>query len=205
MNRIGSTNKASQEFQGLSARNSRALEDMARRWFAPKPEMKEPVKQGQESCWDYPRPPICERVAARVQVFAHGNVCVADSVNAKRILETYHPPTYYIPKQDLKHGMGCRIEADKGGRSTFCEYKGVATYWNVIVNGRVYSRVGWSYESPTEQFDAIRGHVAFNASLLEKCMVGGEVVVPQAGGFYAGWITSTIKGPFKGAPGTEGW
>ena len=152
-----------------------------------------------ESVWDYPRPPAAENCVSRVRVVFGGEVIV-DSTAAMRVLETSHPPTYYVPLQDVKDGI---LLASK--RSSFCEYKGIADYFDVVVGQVNAKNAAWTYASPTEPFAAIRGHVAFYAHLMEQCFVGEEPVHPQAGGFYGGWVTSNITGPFKGGPGTGGW
>src|SRR4051794_7787146 len=150
---------------------------------------------GQESVWRYPRPPACEPSTRHVVVRA-GAATVADTTAAYRVLETSHPPTWYIPRADVADGA----LSPSRMRSTWCEWKGAATYWDV--HGLVAA--AWSYEEPTRGFEGIRGCLAFSPTLLE-CSVDGERVRPQAGGFYAGWITDDVVGPFKGGPGTTGW
>jgi uncharacterized protein (DUF427 family) len=126
---------------------------------------------------------------------------VADSRAALRILETSHPPTWYLPPTDVRADALIRSEA----RSTFCEWKGSATYWDVVGrDGSVLTAAAWSYETPTPGYEALAGYLAFSPARLH-CTVDGEVVRPQEGGFYAGWITDDVIGPFKGAPGTLGW
>ena len=158
-----------------------------------------PPGPGQESVWDYPRPPAVVPTDAHVRVL-HRGVMVADTTSAIRVLETSQPPALYIPRTDIS--QGCLVPGS--GRS-FCEWKGPATYWSVVVGDTVVPNVGWSYEDPTPPFAAIRGHVAFYARLLDECWVGDERVVANPGSFYGGWITSTVVGPFKGDPGTEYW
>ena len=150
---------------------------------------------GQESVWDYPRPPACVPSDRHV-VVEHAGTVVADSTAAYRILETSHPPTWYVPASDVRSEYLTR----SGTRSTWCEWKGAATYWDV--HGLVAA--AWSYETPTPGYEHISGYLAFSPSRLD-CFVDGERVRPQDGGFYAGWITSDVVGPFKGAPGTLGW
>ncbi len=159
----------------------------------------EPVAPGQESVWDYPRPAIAQPCAARI-VIEHRGTIVADTRRAVRTLETSHPPSYYIPPDDIAPGVLRRAEG-----SSFCEWKGAAVYWDVVVDGIVLPRVGWSYPSPTPGFAILRDHVAFYAAPFDRCSVDGETVVPQPGEFYGGWITSAVAGPFKGVPGSRGW
>lgn len=154
---------------------------------------------GQESVWDYPRPPACVRSGRHVLVRLGGAV-VADSRRAFRVLETSHPPTWYLPRDDVADGV---LQPSATG-STFCEWKGDATYWDVAAGGDVVRGAAWSYEHPTAGFEAITGAVTFYPSRFE-CVVDGERVRPQEGGFYGGWITDDVVGPFKGGPGTWGW
>jgi len=154
---------------------------------------------GQESVWDYPRPPRLEPVTDRLRVDFAGEI-IAETTHGFRVLETSHPPVYYIPRADIRDDA--LIEAP--GQS-FCEFKGVARYWSLLLHGRNSPQAGWSYPTPTAAFAPIRDHIAFYASRVEACWVGDEQVQAQAGDFYGGWITSKIVGPFKGAPGTRGW
>jgi uncharacterized protein (DUF427 family) len=157
------------------------------------------LKPHQESVWDYPRPPRVEPVTRRVRVMFNG-VTIADSTRSFRVLETSHPPVYYIPRDDIRMEYLQAIP-----RQTFCEFKGAASYWTVRVGDKVAAEGGWSYESPDARYSAIKGHIAFYASRMEACYVDDEQVQAQAGDFYGGWITSEIVGPFKGGPGTWGW
>lgn len=154
---------------------------------------------GQESVWDYPRPPRLENCAQPVKVVIN-DVSIAESTNAKRVLETSHPPTYYIPPEDIR---GDLLKPSQG--QSFCEWKGMANYFDVVVGDRRVAKAAWAYASPTPAFEAIRDHLAFYPHLMDACYVGDEQVQSQAGGFYGGWITSNITGPFKGEPGTSGW
>jgi uncharacterized protein (DUF427 family) len=154
---------------------------------------------GQESVWDYPRPPRVERTSKRIRIIFNG-VTITDSTNAYRVLETSHPPVYYIPQNDLRMEYIRPTE----GRS-FCEFKGKASYWSVTVGDVQRDRAAWSYATPLPGFEAIKDHLAFYAGLMDACYVDDELVKPQPGDFYGGWITSDIVGPFKGAPGTLGW
>ena len=164
--------------------------------MAPKPD---PVGPGQESVWAYPRPPIAQATTAHI-VIVHGGVVIADTHGAVRTLETSHPPTWYIPQTDIRAGALRRAEG-----TSWCEWKGEAIYWDVVVGDSVLSRVGWSYPAPSPGFEALADHVAFYAAPFDRCEVGGERVVPQPGGFYGGWITSAVTGPFKGVPGSRFW
>ncbi|MFI1992937.1 DUF427 domain-containing protein [Actinoplanes sp. NPDC020271] len=152
-----------------------------------------------ESVWDYPRPPRLERTTARVTI-THAGTVIVDSDHCWRVLETSHPPVYYVPRADIAAGVLQRA----AGRS-YCEFKGDATYWDVVVGDVRVPRAGWSYESPTPEYREITGAVAFYPSRVDECRVGGELVQPQEGDFYGGWITAGIVGPFKGGPGTLGW
>jgi uncharacterized protein (DUF427 family) len=159
----------------------------------------DPVDEGQESVWDYPRPPALV-ASTRHVVMRAGGVLVAETSRAWRVLETSHPPTWYLPRDDVAAGVLRRSSA----RSTFCEWKGDATYWDVVTPDGVRPAVVWSYEHPTPGFEAIAGAVTGYPAQLE-CTVDGERVGPQEGGFYGGWITSDVVGPFKGSPGSWGW
>lgn len=159
----------------------------------------DPIGPGEESVWKYPRPPALEPVEEEIRIVFNGQV-IADTTSAWRVLETSHPPVYYIPRPDIEDSV---LEAAGGG--SWCEWKGQARYWTVRVGDRVAERAGWSYPDPTERFRDIQDHIAFYAGPMDECTVGGEVVEPQPGGFYGGWITSKVKGPFKGGPGTMGW
>ncbi len=154
---------------------------------------------GQESVWDYPRPPRVEPVGERIRVVVDG-LLIADSTRAMRVLETSHPPVYYLPREDVRAGS---IRAANG--SSVCEWKGVASYWSIVAPGRRIERAAWSYEDPSPGFEAIAGHLAFYAGLVDEAWVGDERATPQPGGFYGGWVTSTVVGPVKGEPGSWGW
>ncbi|HEY1011407.1 MAG TPA: DUF427 domain-containing protein [Herpetosiphonaceae bacterium] len=154
---------------------------------------------GQESVWDYPRPPRLEPTAKRLQIIFNG-VAIADTTRGYRVLETSHPPVYYIPRQDIAPDA----LAPAAG-SSWCEWKGQAVYFDVIAGGRAAERVAWAYPQPTAAFQAIAGYVAFYAGPMDACLVDGERVSPQPGGFYGGWITADVVGPFKGVPGSTGW
>jgi uncharacterized protein (DUF427 family) len=154
---------------------------------------------GQESVWDYPRPPRVEGSTRHIQVVFAG-VVIADTRRAQRVLETSHPPAYYIPPEDI------RMEhLERTDRSSWCEWKGRASYYTVTVKARQATNAAWFYPNPTPAFTSIRDHVAFYAQPMDACYVDGERVRPQPGDFYGGWITSDIVGPFKGEPSTWGW
>ena len=159
-----------------------------------------PPAAGQESVWDYPRPPRLEAVTERITVDL-GGIRVADTVHAFRVLETSHPPVYYLPPADID--LTCVTPARTKG--SFCEYKGAATYWTITAGDRTEVDAAWSYERPTAPFAALTAHLAFYCGRMDRCTVGDEVAQPQPGGFYGGWVTSKVVGPFKGSPGTMGW
>src|SRR5262245_29381134 len=154
-----------------------------------------------ESVWDYPRPPRVEPSARRVRVVLGGGV-IAETTRSLRVLETSHPPVYYVPLDDVVPGA---LEP-AGGRGTVCEWKGTASYLDAVgADGGRVERAAWTYRDPSPGFEAIRDAVAFYPALMDECTVDGEVVRAQEGGFYGGWITSEIVGPVKGAGGTAGW
>jgi uncharacterized protein (DUF427 family) len=142
---------------------------------------------------------MLEETSSRVRVEFNGAV-IADTTRAKRVLETSHPPNYYIPREDINTEY---LVSAPG--SSLCEWKGQASYLSVVVGDHRADRCAWTYTRPVESFAAIRDHVAFYAGSMDACYVDGEKVVPQPGGFYGGWITSRVVGPFKGGPGTMGW
>ena len=159
----------------------------------------DPTGPGQESVWRFPRPAIAEPSPAHI-VIEHAGTIVADSRATIRTLETSHPPSYYIPPADIAEGVLRQADG-----SSFCEWKGHAVYWDVVIGDNVLPRVGWSYPDPTRAFAKLRDHVAFYAAPFDRCSVDGETVTPQPGGFYGGWITSGYSGPFKGVPGSRFW
>ncbi len=154
---------------------------------------------GQESVWDYPRPPRTEASSRHVQVWFNG-VLIAETRRARRVLETSHPPVWYIPPEDIRKEF-FRENED----ASWCEWKGLTHYYDIDVNGVRVKSAAWFYEQPTRMFEELQNHVAFYPGLMEACFVDGERVTPQPGGFYGGWITKDVVGPFKGEPGTEGW
>lgn len=154
---------------------------------------------GQESVWDYPRPPRLEPSSKHIQIFFNG-MSLADSQQTYRVLETSHPPVYYIPLDDIR-----REYLQPSSQQSFCEWKGVAHYYTVTVGDRSEVDAAWYYPQPTPGFRAIANYVAFYPSRMEACFVNGEQVRAQAGDFYGGWITADIVGPFKGEAGSWGW
>lgn len=151
-----------------------------------------------ESVWDYPRPPRVERTPARITIRLEG-VTVVDSDRCHRVLETSHPPVYYVPREDVR----ATLEPSPG--RSYCEFKGAASYWDLVAGERRVRNAAWSYEDPSAPYAVITGALAFYPSKVDECRVDGELVRPQEGDFYGGWITDAITGPFKGAPGTAGW
>lgn len=158
-----------------------------------------PVRPGQESVWDYPRPPRIERVDKRVTIELGGQL-ILDTGDVVRVLETSHPPAYYLPIAAFADGA---LVPARG--ASFCEFKGSARYFDVVGGGVTASAAAWNYPSPSAGYELLRDRVALYAGRMDRCTVDGEVVVPQPGGFYGGWITADIVGPFKGEPGTMGW
>ena len=163
------------------------------------PPSPEPVGPGDESVWDYPRPPRLEPSSVDIEVVLGGEV-IARTHAAWRVLETSHPPVYYLPPSAFEPGSIAPAEGE-----SWCEWKGVAKYWTLRGGGVEAVKAAWSVEQPTRQFTAIRGYVAVYAGRVDECRIDGEVVIPQPGEFYGGWITAKIKGPFKGLPSTMGW
>jgi uncharacterized protein (DUF427 family) len=160
---------------------------------------------GQESVWAYPRPPRAEASDERVVIRFAGHV-VADSVATVRVLETSHPPVYYVPRADFVDGA-----LTPTGGTSFCEFKGRARYLDVQggtdAHGRTHTAVhaAWYYPEPSPGYEMLVDRVAVYPAEMDSCEVDGERVLAQAGDFYGGWITSRVVGPFKGAPGTLGW
>lgn len=154
---------------------------------------------GQESVWDYPRPPRVEPVAGRVTIRLGGKL-IAETTDAVRVLETSHPPVYYLPIADFT--PGALVDAEG---SSFCEFKGRARYLDVRGGDAVRPEAAWNYPRPSPGFGALVDRVAVYAGPMDECTVDGEVVTPQPGGFYGGWVTASVVGPFKGVPGSMGW
>jgi uncharacterized protein (DUF427 family) len=154
---------------------------------------------GQESVWDYPRPPRVEPVPERIRVVVDG-VTIADTTRALRVLETAGAPVYYLPPADVRTDLLQPTE-----HTSFCEWKGEASYWSIALPERTVPNVAWAYLQPLPGFEAIRDHLAFYAWLIDEAWVGDELATPQPGHFYGGWVTSRVVGPFKGGSGTFGW
>lgn len=160
-----------------------------------------PIPPGpdQESVWDYPRPP---RAVAdtRIVHIVHAGVEIVRSSRAIRVLETSHPPTWYVPMADVAAGVLQPVE-----QSSFCEWKGMARYYDLRVGEHHVPAVAWGYPAVDAKFPELADTVAFYAGRVDDCFVGGERVTPQPGDFYGGWITGDVVGPFKGAAGSWGW
>lgn len=152
-----------------------------------------------ESVWDYPRPPKLERFSGHIRVI-FDDIIIADSNSCYRMLETSHPPTYYIPMEDVQMEYLIKVP-----RNSYCEFKGRAAYYTLKTTSKTSAEACWLYEKPVKAYHKIRNYLAFYASKVDQCLVNDEVVQAQDGDFYGGWITSSIKGPFKGSPGTWGW
>jgi len=159
----------------------------------------DPTGPGQESVWDFPRPSIAQASDAHLVVILAGRT-IAETRRGVRTIETSHPPSYYFPREDIAANV-----LRPGTGSSFCEWKGAATYFDVVVGDQARPRAAWSYAKPRAPFAIIRDHIAFYAAAMDACFVDGEQVLPQPGGFYGGWITSRVAGPFKGVPGSLGW
>lgn len=153
-----------------------------------------------ERVWEYPRPPAVAPVSATVRIELGGEV-LARSARARRVLETSHPPTIYVPREDV-NGQWLRASA---GRGSWCEFKGRAQYVDAVVGDRRVAQVGWSYPEPSPGYEQLRDHIAFYPGRVDAAWLDDERVCAQEGDFYGGWITADLEGPFKGAPGTLGW
>lgn len=156
-------------------------------------------KAGQESVWDYPRPPRLEAANKHLKIVFGGEI-IAETTRAFRVLETSHPPVYYFPPEDLRMEFLTRNDG-----SSFCEWKGRAGYYDLRVGEKIAENAGWFYPDPTREFAKIKSYVAFYPSKMDACYVNDELVQAQDGDFYGGWITAEIVGPFKGGTGTWGW
>lgn len=144
-----------------------------------------------ESVWDYPRPPRVEPTSRRIRLVVN-DVTVVDTTNALRVLETSHPPAYYVPRDAL---AGCEVATNP--RRTFCEFKGVARYIDIVVEDRTIRAAAWLYPSPSPGYEAIADHLAFYPSKMDECWVDNDLATPQRSDFYGGWITPEIEGPIK--------
>jgi uncharacterized protein (DUF427 family) len=156
-------------------------------------------REGQESVWDYPRPPRLERVDKHLKI-VFNDIVIAETGRAYRVLETSHPPVYYFPPEDVRMEF---VRPAPG--SSFCEWKGSAGYYNIEAGEKSVSNAAWFYPDPTAKFTAIKNYLAFYPSKMDACYVNDELVQSQEGDFYGGWITKDIVGPFKGGSGTWGW
>ncbi len=153
-----------------------------------------------ERVWEYPRPPAVTPCRQRVRLELAGEV-LAESTRALRVLETSHPPTVYVPPDDVRRDL----LAASGARASWCEFKGVARYLDAAAGGRCVRAVAWTYRDPSPGYEALRDHIAFFPGRVDGAWMGDERVEAQEGDFYGGWITADLVGPFKGAPGTLGW
>jgi uncharacterized protein (DUF427 family) len=157
-------------------------------------------KAGQESVWDYPRPPRLERTNKHLKIIFNNEI-IAETNRAFRVLETSHPPVYYFPPEDVRIEFLTEAVSD----SSFCEWKGRAGYYDLRVGESSVKNAAWFYPNPTRKFAEIKDYLAFYPSKMDVCYVNDELVRSQEGDFYGGWITSEIVGPFKGGAGTFGW
>ncbi|MCS3631645.1 uncharacterized protein (DUF427 family) [Salinibacter ruber] len=153
----------------------------------------------QESVWDYPRPPALESEDRRIRV-VFNEVTIADTTEALRVLETSHPPVYYLPPDDI-----ATEHLEREQQTTMCEFKGRAVYYTLTVGDRSARSAAWGYPDPTARFAELQDYVTFYASKVDECYLGEEKARAQEGDFYGGWITDDVVGPFKGGPGTMGW
>jgi len=160
-----------------------------------------------ESVWDFPRPPRLEQVPWRIVVVHHGQMIV-DAPRALRVLETSQPPAYYVDPGFVEDRF-----LSPSSAATYCEWKGQASYVDIDIDGDIdrdidgerVAEAGWRYDRPTAPFQDLTGHYAFYAQKLDQCFVDDEQVAPNEGGFYGGWITANVTGPFKGGPRTSHW
>jgi uncharacterized protein (DUF427 family) len=175
----------------------------ARSSFGARPRTIDVPKPGQESVWDFPRPPRVEPVAARVRVLL-GGITIVDSSRALRVVETAGAPCYYVPPHDVLSGS-----LRETGDWSVCEWKGAAIYYDVVAGGKVALAAAWAYPEPLTDlgcgYERIAHFVAFYCAKMDACYLGDERVRPQPGGFYGGWVTDSLAGPIKGVPGSSGW
>lgn len=187
------------------SQGSRGPRDLAaerRHWRSvsrQRPRSIEPSGPGEESVWDYPRPPRIEASTRRVRVEFAGRI-IAESDDALRVLETAGPPVYYLPPRDVDLSV---LEAS--AQESFCEWKGLARHHHLRAGKRYAENAAWSYPRPEPPFEPLSDYLAFYPGRVDACTLDDEPVRPQPGSFYGGWVTSDIKGPFKGTPGSEGW
>lgn len=175
----------------LNSRNKWQFNGNQRPDFAVQP------KEGEISVWDYPRPPALVTESRLLVVKSEGQT-LAQTENAFAVKETASPPTYYVPPEDVNFDV--LVELD--GKTSLCEWKGSSRYW--ALKNAPDKAIAWSYPNPFSPFEPLANYMAFYPQYLD-CYLGGEKVIPQAGGFYAGWITKELVGPFKGEPGTGHW
>lgn len=178
------------------------LKEKVEKWRAfprERPRQIEIPGPGQESVWDYPRPPRVEPFGKRVRVEFAG-ITIADSTKALRVLETAGPPVYYIPPEDV---LTRYLEPSQ--HTSLCEWKGISQYWSIEIGEKRAINSAWSYPQPWSGYESIQDYIAFYASRVDACYLGEEKVRPQPGHYYGGWISANIVGPFKGEPGTENW
>lgn len=161
--------------------------------------IKETPLDWQESVWDYPRPPRIEDFGKKIKIIFGGEV-IAETFRAKRVLETSHPPVYYIPPEDVK-----KEYLSPAGNNSYCEWKGEASYFHLTVGDKIVRYACWYYPDPVPKFSELKNYLAFYPGKMDECYVDGERVTPQPGRFYGGWITKNIVGPFKGEEGSENW
>lgn len=154
---------------------------------------------GQESVWDYPRPPAVEPVTVPVRIEL-GSIVLAESRNAVRILETASAPAIYLPFRDIRMDL---MEPEAQG--SICEWKGPWNYWSIVTGKHNIPQAAWSYPEPWSGYEPIRDHLSFYPAKVDACWLGDQRVEPQPGGFYGGWVTPEIVGPMKGDPGSGGW
>ena len=152
-----------------------------------------------ENVWDFPRPAICQPFEGKVKIFVNNNL-LASSAKAWRVLETSHPPTFYFPPEDIKINL-----LKKNSKKTLCEWKGIASYYDYSQKKEKIDCLGWSYDNPSSKFLPIKKYISFYSLVNTKCFVNNEIVIPQEGDFYGGWITKNLIGPFKGGRGTLQW
>jgi uncharacterized protein (DUF427 family) len=164
--------------------------------FRPRPI---PPQPGQESVWDYPRPARLEDTSKHLRIICQG-VTLAETRRGKRVLETSHPPVYYFPAGDVHLEY---LQAT--GKKSYCEWKGICEYYDLRIGEKYIPQAAWCYHEPSPDFLALQEYYAFYPRLMDACYVNDELVTPQPGGFYGGWITQDVVGPFKGEPGTMGW
>jgi uncharacterized protein (DUF427 family) len=156
-------------------------------------------KPGQESVWDYPRPPALEKVNKTLVVEFAGRI-IAETNRGFRVLETSHPPVYYFPLEDVDTDI-----LTESSLRTGCEWKGTGKYYHLQLNEKYSENAAWYYDKPKKRFREIKNYIAFYPDRVDACYVNGERITPQPGGFYGGWITQDIVGPFKGIDGSFGW